>query len=152
MSTAAGTRRVNAIAIAAITFTLAAGAGAAAVTSRTTFSGVYTAAQAAKGEEIFSESCAPCHRQAPGGVTSPLSGPAFAARWQGQTVADLFEKIRISMPENAPGTLSAQANVDVVAYLLQVNGFPAGSIELVPTLTVLREIQVEAPPPTKDSR
>ena len=57
------------------------------------------------------------------------------ANWSGLTVGDLFERIRLSMPEGRPGTLSRQQNADILAYMLSVNQFPAGKTELqrIPT-------------------
>jgi hypothetical protein len=81
----------------------------------------------------------------------PLTGSAFMANWSGLTVGDLFERIRVSMPEGRPGTLSRQQNADVLAYLLSVNQFPAGKTELQRDTDRLKQIRflAEKPEPGK---
>ena len=56
-----------------------------------------------------------------------LAGGEFISGWDGLTVGDLFERIRISMPQNAPGSLSGQQNADILAFMFSVNKFPAGT-------------------------
>ena len=94
---------------------------------------VYTEEQARRGEQLSAEHCARCHGQAlEGAEASPaLVGYAFNGNWEGVPLSDLFDRIRVSMPLDAPGSLSRQQNVDVVAYLLKVGQFPAGDVELV---------------------
>src|SRR5687768_8642955 len=82
--------------------------------------GVFTVAQAARGEAVYTTSCALCHTMA------QHSGTGFAAAWNGRRVADLYDIIRNTMPLDNPGGLSDQEYVDVVAYMLQLNGVPAG--------------------------
>jgi hypothetical protein len=42
----------------------------------------------------------------------------------------LVERTRSTMPPTAAGSLSQNTYFDIVAYLLQMNGLPAGSAEL----------------------
>ena len=81
----------------------------------------------------------------------PLTGSAFMANWSGLTVGDLFERIRLSMPEGRPGTLSRQQNADILAYILNVNQFPAGKAELQRDTDRLKQIRflAEKPEPGK---
>jgi hypothetical protein len=81
----------------------------------------------------------------------PLTGSAFMANWSGLTVGDLFERIRLSMPEGRPGTLSRQQNADILAYILNVNQFPAGKTELQRDTDRLKQIRflAEKPEPGK---
>jgi hypothetical protein len=80
-----------------------------------------------------------------GGEMAPaLAGGEFMAGWDGLTVGDLFERIRISMPQNAPGTLSGQQNADILAFMLASNKFPAGSAELAKDAMILKNIKFEA--------
>ena len=65
------------------------------------------------------------------------------------TVGDLFERIRIPMPEGRPGTLSRQVNADILAYLLSGNQFPAGKSDLVKETELLKQIKFEAVKPAK---
>jgi hypothetical protein len=73
------------------------------------------------------------------------------ANWSGLTVGDLFERIRLSMPEGRPGTLSRQQNADILAYILSVNQFPAGKTELQRDTDRLKQIRflAEKPDPGK---
>lgn len=101
-------------------------------TTRTVWDGVFTAEQAKRGESRYQEQCSVCHgTELQGdGMAPALQGPAFTANWEGLTVGDLFERIRISMPPPAPGTLSRQTIADVLAFLLNYYHMPAGSGEL----------------------
>jgi hypothetical protein len=80
-------------------------------------------------------------------MTPGLTGAAFMANWDTLTVGDLFDRIRISMPQNSPGTLSRQENVDVVAYLLRFNEFPSGAEELPREVQTLKQILFKATRP-----
>ncbi len=108
--------------------------------------GVYTSEQAKRGHPIYNKYCASCHGdQLTGGEDSPpLTGGAFLANWNGLTVGDLFERIRVSMPQNRPGRLTRQQNADVLAYLLSANQFPAGESELPTETERLKQIRFES--------
>jgi mono/diheme cytochrome c family protein len=109
--------------------------------------GVYTEAQARRGQASYKKSCESCHGEDLMGsrpVTPPLAGPDFTATWAGQTVDDLFERIQSSMPADNPGKLSRPENADILAYLLQANKLPAGKAELASTADALKQIQFEA--------
>lgn len=98
---------------------------------RTARDGVYTAAQATRGEEVYRTGCAGCHGAAlEGEIGPPLAGPGFLGVWSARSLADLFDKIRNTMPADMPGTLTRPQAVDLVAYLLQGNQFPAGQVVL----------------------
>jgi S-disulfanyl-L-cysteine oxidoreductase SoxD len=122
----------------AATAALAAQGGA----SRTVWDGVYTDAQASRGEKVSTEQCARCHGQTlTGAEAAPaLVGDVFNANWEGVPLGDLFERIRVSMPLDTPGSLSRQQNVDVIAYLLKLGKVPAGAAELTTDTTVLGRI------------
>jgi hypothetical protein len=93
--------------------------------------GVYTAAQAARGKTAYEGACLRCHGGELGGTTAPaLKGERFMASWGGEPVSRLFEKIRDTMPPNVGTTLDTAAKIDIVSYILQVNGFPPGSRDL----------------------
>jgi S-disulfanyl-L-cysteine oxidoreductase SoxD len=111
--------------------------------------GVYTEEQATRGEAVYLQACANCHGAALEGLDmSPaLTGAAFSSNWNDLTVGDLFERIRISMPMDRPGTLSRQENADVIAYILRANKWPAGRTELGRELTILKQIKIEAVEP-----
>lgn len=113
--------------------------------------GVYTEEQAQRGEAVYHQECANCHgHELEGADMSPaLSGAAFSSNWNDLSLADLFERIRISMPMDRPGTLSRQQNADVIAYILKANKWPAGAVALAREPAVLRQIKIQAAEPVK---
>jgi hypothetical protein len=80
-------------------------------------------------------------------MAPPLTGGQFKYNWNGLTVGDLFERLRISMPQDNPGGLSRQQNADVLAFMLAKSDFPAGDTELASQTEVLKEIKFEADRP-----
>lgn len=111
--------------------------------------GVYTPAQAARGQALYSAQCASCHGESLVGadVVPPLSGGTFLGNWDGQTVAALAARIRTTMPLDKPGTLGLAATADVTAFLLSKNDFPAGSVELPADGASQRLLQISAERP-----
>lgn len=97
----------------------------------TVWDGVYTEAQAARGATQYLAHCAICHDASlqGNGEAPPLVG-RFIPDWDGTSLADLYEKIAVTMPLNRPGSVSAGDNADILAYLLKANDFPSGSKEL----------------------
>ena len=116
---------------------------------RTVWDSVYTADQATRGQTAYSRTCARCHLSSLGGADeSPaLTGSAFLGNWNGLTLGALHERIRKTMPTDDPGTYGRQEIADVMAYLLKVNGFPAGAVELPKEAEALTEIRLEARKP-----
>jgi mono/diheme cytochrome c family protein len=99
--------------------------------TRSVQDGVFTDAQAARGERVYAQGCAGCHGAAlQGAAGPPLTGGAFLARWQADPLAVLVSKIKNTMPADAPGTLTDPQIADLVGYLLKASGFPAGRTEL----------------------
>lgn len=117
--------------------------------SRSVWDGVYTDEQAKRGEAVYRKECASCHGASlTGGESSPpLTGGAFLSNWNGLTLGDLFDRIRKTMPQNAPGKLSKQQNADVLAFTLSANKFPSGKSELSLKTEFLKEIRFEAMKP-----
>jgi len=113
---------------------------------KTVWDGVFTEEQAKRGADVYAEKCAMCHGDSLGGVESapPLTGPAFYANWEGESLNALFDRIRMSMPLDNPGSLSRAQNADVVAHMLSVGGYPAGSAPLEGQAGVLGGIKVMA--------
>ena len=98
--------------------------------SRTVREGVYTDAQASRGAAVYKEKCAACHGPTLGGSLAPsLAGDSFAANWGGPLSA-IVDKIQLTMPANAMGTLTRAQATDVLAFMLQTSKFPAGRAEL----------------------
>lgn len=126
---------------------MAAVTGAAA--GKSVWDGVYTDAQSARGENVYLQYCANCHGPAlEGGDMSPaLTGGVFTSNWNDLTVGDLFERIRTTMPLDAPGALSRQQNADLIAFVLKANTWPPGAAEMPPELAALKEIRIQATRP-----
>ena len=111
--------------------------------------GIYTDEQANRGKQLYSDACASCHgpELTGGEMAPPLVGGDFTADWNGLTVGDLFERIRISMPQNAPGSLTGAQNADILAFVLQANKFPSGMTELGKDAMRLKSIKFETKNP-----
>ena len=124
-------RRLASFAVCGAATLLGAAAISAAPQDKTTWSGIYTDAQATRGAAMYKEKCARCHADELTGNDAPaLVGGEFLGNWNGLTVNDLFERIRVSMPDDAKGTLTRPEVADGVALILQKNGMPAGETEL----------------------
>lgn len=119
---------------------LAQSTSAARPSAASALDGVFTAAQAARGERTFREACAVCHD------TAEFSGGRFRIGWVGRPVGELFETISTLMPEADPGSLSRAQYAAIVAYLLQLNGYPAGDDDLPSNGRALGQLEIAAPP------
>ena len=115
-------------------------------TSRTVWDSVYTADQAKRGATFYANNCASCHGLALTGGESapPLTGGEFLSNWSGLTLGDLFDRIRVSMPADRPGTLTREQTAIILAHLLNVGEFPAGTAELSTRTEILKQIRIEA--------
>ena len=123
---------------------LAAVAGEAALSGRqpaqaptatsTIWSGVFSAAQAKRGLLEYSRSCEHCHGSNltgnPTDEVPSLVADGFMFHWRGRSVQDLYARLSKSMPSDAPGSLDAGTYLDLVAYMLEANGFPSGQQDL----------------------
>ena len=114
----------------------------ASAQSKTTLDGIYTETQAKRGEKIYAESCASCHGDdlSGGGQTPALAGKEFNGDWNDLTMNDLFDRTRLSMPADKPGTLKPEQTADVIAYLLKKGNFPAGAADLPAEIAALKAI------------
>jgi S-disulfanyl-L-cysteine oxidoreductase SoxD len=117
--------------------------------SKSIWEGIYTEEQAKRGEALYAQECASCHggELTGGEMAPPLAGGEFLAGWDGLTVGDMFERIRISMPQNAPGSLSGQQNADILAFMFQAQKFPTGTTEMAKEAAVLKQIKFEVKKP-----
>jgi mono/diheme cytochrome c family protein len=115
------------------------------------WSGVYSEAQAKRGETLANKACASCHgADLMGGEAGPaLVGLEFLGNWNQQSLGDFFDRIHATMPADAPGSLSQQDTADVIARVLQLNKFPAGQKELPSDMNALGQIKIESTPPAK---
>jgi cytochrome c5 len=116
----------------------------------TVWDGIFTDAQASRGEAAYGRSCAACHKEdLLGSSTAPaLAGEAFFRRWNESTVDDVVQTMKSSMPQEAPNSLEAQVYVDIIMYLLKASGSPTGSAELTSDRDRLKLVRV-TPAPSK---
>lgn len=129
----------------------AAGVSAALGQSATSvWDGVYTEAQAKKGEAVYFAHCVDCHgpdfagrEQAPA-----LAGLGFMEKWNRATVRKLFERVE-QMPPSKPKALPTEDYVDVLAYMLAVNELPAGLAALPSDRAALGRIEIKNVRPQK---
>lgn len=123
--------------------------GIAAQSQTTVWNGVYTEAQAFRGEKVADTTCIGCHGPGlDGGDSGPkLVGDVFLANWSSQPVSELFDWIRQTMPPEAAGTLSKEDAAAVVAYILKQNKMPAGKQALPSESEELRGIAMTAAKP-----
>ena len=133
------------VAVLALSSLYAAAAGGALIgdQAKTTWDGVYAEAQSKRGEALYAQSCAMCHGPDLAGLdTAPaLTGGEFNTDWNDLPLDDLFERMRTTMPADAPGTLSRQQYAEVLSFVLAKGGFPAGETELSAESAALKEVK-----------
>ena len=103
---------------------------------RSTADGVYTTAQANQGRELWASACQNCH--------TPHTGPPFRNKWMGRDLGALFTYTRNEMPKSDPGSLSDDEITLAIAYLLRVNGMPAGNTALPADSAALQRIRFDS--------
>lgn len=136
--------RAALLACAALTFALPARAqdstaGAATATPRTSADSTFTAEQADRGAKVFIRVCVECHERL------EMANDDFRLKWEGQTTFDLFKSIATTMPDSDPGSLPRADYLDVVAYILKLNGVPTGPAELAEDSTVMSMAKLHLP-------
>ncbi len=106
--------------------------------------GVYSDAQATRGGRIYRQVCSSCHApNMEGGEMGPgLRGKPFIDPWDGERLAELMSYVQETMPQDNPGSLSDEDYTDVLAYVLKVNEFPAGDLDL--TVESVENIVIES--------
>jgi mono/diheme cytochrome c family protein len=107
--------------------------------SKTIWDGVYTSAQATRGEQAAKQNCASCH------AVTEWSNTMFITAWSGKSISELHTQIRTTMPFDAPGRLTPSQYADIVAYILKINNIPAGEVELPSEDSALQRITVTSP-------
>ncbi|MEQ1855877.1 MAG: c-type cytochrome [Longimicrobiales bacterium] len=95
----------------------------------------FSAPQATRGQDVFTNVCSTCHGR------NEFTGPIFALTWRAEPLRNLFEHISTNMPQDRPGSLTSQQYIDVVAYILRLNGIQAAERELVPDMALLARIE-----------
>jgi S-disulfanyl-L-cysteine oxidoreductase SoxD len=112
---------------------------------KTVWDSVYSPDQASRGRDKYNQVCSACHQSdLSGNDQAPsLAGGDFVDRWDGQSVGDLADRIRLTMPQDNVGSLNIQISADITAYLLQANSFPAGQEELKADRTALKAVMIK---------
>ena len=134
------------VALSAVWMALVTAAPYAAQT-KSVVDGVYSEAQATRGAGEYTKDCSSCHGEGleGDGFAPGLAGSEFLSNWNGTSVGDLFDRIRVSMPPSSPGSVSPQAKADIVAHLLKANKYLAGEAELASDAETLKQIKLELP-------
>jgi mono/diheme cytochrome c family protein len=96
----------------------------------------FTDVQADRGRDLFRGSCTECH------YSGEFSDSQFQFKWSRRTAGSLYQLIQTTMPETAPGSLMPEEAVDIVSYILRMNGFDPGAMELAPNREVLDGISL----------
>ena len=149
----AARRRQGALLVALVAGVFAASVGASdahqLTVARTVWDSVYSLPQAARGESAYAKGCARCHGAAltGGDQSPPLTGSAFLGNWNGQSLVDLQQRIKTTMPSDSIGIYDAKFVTDVVAFMLKANGFPAGVIDLGSDDGALKDIAIRSSRP-----
>jgi mono/diheme cytochrome c family protein len=128
----------------AVSIAAAAEQAAPAPASRSARDGVFNKEQVERGRTVYNAQCARCHGETlGGGENSPaLVDDGFFKIWDGRTVGELVEYTRTTMPSDGPGKITRKRCIDIAAYLLSENGFPAGDSELPTELDALNQIAI----------
>ena len=98
--------------------------------------GVYLEAQAERGRQLMTNVCSECH-------TEDEFTNGFMESWSGATVADLYDQLSSTMPEDNPGSLEPAEYAAALAYIFKLNGLPPGPRELASNLDTLQKILIE---------
>ena len=117
--------------------------------------GVFTAEQARRGQIAYTGPCDRCHGYLLDGAPDdpdmlpapPVAGPKFLRKWNGRSLAALFEYLRLTMPANNPGYLGDAEVADIVAYMLEASGLPAGPAPLPPDAAALADVVIVSQAP-----
>ena len=112
--------------------------------TRTVWDSVYSDSQAVRGDSLYKAGCARCHgAELKGGDEgSALAGEPLFLTWEGKTVGEMTEQVRLSMPPDNPKSLSRNQVSDVMAYVMAKNGFPAGPKPLPADVDSLKNIKL----------
>lgn len=120
-----------------------------ASTVLTVSKGVYSAAQAERGDKVFQKVCVECHE------LGEFMESLFDKEWLGKTLFDFFDLVKTTMPDDKPGTLKSEDVLDVIGYIFKLNAYPAGTADLPADPEKMKLIQIDArpaPPPPNAKR
>ena len=131
--------------VLAVVWTNGGMASLSAQQPRTVRDGIFTEEQSKRGQATYQMNCASCHGPDLSGQESApaLKGQEFQTSWDGLSVGDLFERVRVSMPQDAPGRMSRKEYADTIAFIFKSSSMPAGQSELPSELEPLKQIKIE---------
>ena len=104
--------------------------------------GAYSDSQAVRGKDVYLDQCSACH------LPRDHANADFRQNWNGRTVKVLYDYIRSTMPDDAPGELTEQQYLDATAYILKLNGMPAGEVALTADTTFQKSFVLDLKAPT----
>ena len=137
--------------VGAVLLAVAAVGGQEAAAKRSVRDGVFSTQQVDRGRRIYLRSCEHCHGSSfEGNDTAEIPAlvyEPFMRQWAGRSVGDLMEHLSRSMPADDRGSLTPRAYSDVLALILEANGFPAGEADLPEKAEELKAITIERPKP-----
>jgi polar amino acid transport system substrate-binding protein len=109
------------------------------------WAGVFTNAQAKRGDALYAQHCAMCHMVDMGGKepAPELAGDNFLSKWLGHDVGELYTRVATTMPAGNPGILKPNEYADLVALLLQANNFKGGQVEMKPDAAALKQVKIK---------
>lgn len=113
--------------------------------NKTVWDGVFSKEQAERGEAAYKTACSECHGNdlMGDGFAPALTGAEFLGNWNDLTIGDLYERIRVSMPPSGPSGVPPAQKADIVAHIMNLNKWPAGTTELEPKTEALKLIKIE---------
>jgi len=117
--------------------------------AKSVWDGVFTKQQADRGKEAYGRACTHCHRDDLSGNEDgapALRGAEFSERWKGRPLSEFYFVLRETMPQDEPASLTAQAYVDIISFILSGNNMPAGEKELPSDMEALKQIKFIAGP------
>jgi hypothetical protein len=100
--------------------------------------GVYTDAQAKRGQQTYAGICMSCH------TPTSHQGSTFTQNWDQHPLSDLYSYVSTQMPQDNPGSLAPADAADVVAFLLKIYSMPAGTAELAPDTVAMKKILIDS--------
>ena len=99
--------------------------------------GAYSDSQATRGKDVYHDQCSACH------LPKDHANADFRQNWNGRTLKDLYQYIRSTMPDDAPGELTEQQYLDATAYILKLNAMPAGEAALTADTTFQKSVVLD---------
>jgi mono/diheme cytochrome c family protein len=100
---------------------------------------MYTEDQATAGLEVFTKVCSECHEK------KDMTSADFKTKWGGRPLLELYELVRTTMPDGNPGSLSRTEYANAMAYVLKLNGLPAGAAAIMPDSVAMSAAKVVFP-------